>query len=137
MIFFHDKNRDAPERENEYSRVKVVTTTNNAAYATRPNLSWRSYSYPFTLASNGPLPLECVPTLVVRHEQPGERELLTGDLLVCRLQNDQWMAQPTYLPGGAPFVAMPLTETTAANLFNDQGGVEYYQVFWLPRLQPE
>jgi hypothetical protein len=134
MIFFYDKNRHAREKEDEFSRVKVVTTTNNAAYGTRPNLSWRPYSYPFTIASNGPLPLECVPTLVVRHEQPGERELLTGDLLIGRLQGDQWTVQPTYLPAGAPFVAMPLTDTTAPGLFHQRGGIEHYQVFWVPRL---
>jgi hypothetical protein len=138
MLFFHDNqpaaDAGAAAKAEAYSQVKVITTIDNGAHGTSPHQHARACSYPFSLAGNNPLPGELYPTLIVRYDMPGERALLEGDVLLCRLTEDgRWTPQPTYVPAGASFTAGPLTPATAPGLFSDAGGVEHYQVFWIPR----
>ena len=145
MLFFHagPEPQSLPLAEQEpHSQVKVVTTINTGATGRAPQnaVAW---SYPFSLASNGPLPTKFNPTLIVQCRTPGERESLSGDLLICRLQNRAWEPQPTYLAPGAPFAATPLwvegEEHPAGGALVDSklaaeaSRVEHYQLYWIPR----
>lgn len=126
---------------NHEIQIKVVTTINNGAQGNPPDAEARAWSYPFSLASNGRLPAEFNPTLVVHHTTPDERDLLSGDLLICRLEGGDWKPLPTYLPAGASFAATPLRGGTAGGSLivdqEDQGPrVERYRLYWIPRAGP-
>jgi hypothetical protein len=68
-----------------------------------------------------------------------ERELLAGDLRICRLVGGAWVPLPTYLPAGYPFAVAPLTLETAGTLVAEsaQARIEYYRVLWIPRGKPD
>ncbi|HEX6738994.1 MAG TPA: hypothetical protein VF310_12015, partial [Vicinamibacteria bacterium] len=145
MLFFYGEvNGDT----GGISQVKVITTIDNGAQGAPPEDQARPWSYPFTLASNARLPTEFCPTLIVQFATPEERDLLTGDLLICRLVeregDPRWVAQPTYLPAGATFAATPLAKLDEAAAEQpggsliareqpETGRVERYQLWWVPR----
>jgi hypothetical protein len=73
---------------------------------------------------------------VIYYDAPGERELLSGDLRIYRLNGGVWTPLPTYLPPGYPFAVVPLDEQTGGALVaTDAQGprIEHYRVFWVPR----
>lgn len=157
MLFFHDPveedthpvSYDTAQRRRSYSRIKVVTTITLGARPTTPYPTMRPMSYPFSLASNKALPAECYPTLAIHYDTLDEIELLTGDLVICRLMGDQqgsfWEKQPTYIQPGSNIAVTPLTRNmpaaedplqprdTAPLLLADLTTPQYYQLFWIPR----
>lgn len=138
LLFFHDDTggRMVNEKAEEYSKVKVITTMNNGAQGVSPHNGARALGAAFSLTSNYALPREFFPSLLVRYAMPSERELLTGDLLLCRLENGVWQPQPTYTPVGTSLAAMPLTGGTATNLIADpitEPRIEHYRLYWVPR----
>ncbi len=148
MLFFHPKPDGATTQEQvkEYSRIQVVTTIDNGAQSKlldgKPLERARPWSYPFSLATNWPLPEveRFQPTLVVHYDTPPEYLLLEGDLLICRLDGDRWQPQPTFVPSNASFAATPLYQKSvggsliAAKPEGDEGlCVERYRLFWIPR----
>ncbi|HWQ14350.1 MAG TPA: hypothetical protein VNL77_16240 [Roseiflexaceae bacterium] len=133
MLFFDE---GSPGRNDSYSEVKVATVTACGALGAPPHPQARPWGPPVSLGANAALPGHLCPTLLLRYEQPGERELLTGDLLVCRLEGHSWAPQPTYLRAGTTLAAMPLTAETAGRLLADELAeprVERYQLYWVPR----
>jgi hypothetical protein len=99
-----------------------------------------------SLASNSALPMWITPTLTLYYDAlfqlDDERELMAGDLRICRLVDGAWTPLPTYLPAGYPFAVAPLTWETAGSLVaappsigipGAPARVEYYRIFWLPR----
>jgi hypothetical protein len=149
LLFFDDpvfEDLESPAAEEKmefYSRIRMITTINNGVQAWPPASEHgvaRPWSYPFGIAANAPLPQAGLrATLDVRYRQPAERELLRGDVLICRLEvaggTAQWVAKPTYTRPGSNSAALPLVPElhTADALFADPAGVEYYQLFWIPR----
>ena len=117
----------------EYSLVKVITTISNGVHGKLPHPEAQPKSYAFSLAGNRRLPLECSPTLAIHYDTPSECELLSGDLLICRLEDGYWKEQPTYVPAGATVAAAPLTLATVPDLFAATPSTQYYQLFWIPR----
>jgi hypothetical protein len=145
LLFFYDESRASAfaagpstyvnhTPQVDYGAVKVVTTTVHGLAGTAP-IGARGLTTAIGLASNAALPLGLAPTLVLYYDAPDERELMTGDLRICRLVDGAWTPLPTYLPGGYPFAVAPLTLETAGSLVAEgvQSRVEYYRVFWLPR----
>jgi hypothetical protein len=122
----------------EYSGLKVITAIVHGIQG-MPPAGARVRGHAVSLASNGALPLWIAPTLTLYYDPRfllfDERELVTGDLRICRLVNDVWMPQPTYLPPGYPYAIAPLTLATAGSLVAEDAPmrIEYYRVFWLPR----
>jgi hypothetical protein len=83
--------------------------------------------------------MRITPTLTLYYDAlfqlDDERELMAGDLRICRLIDGAWTPLPTYLPAGYPFAVAPLTLETAGSLVAEDAPtrVEYYRIFWLPR----
>jgi hypothetical protein len=145
LLFFYDETRAAAYAANpsayvshtpqvDYGDVKVVTTTVHGLPGDVP-AGARGLTTPVGLAGNAALPLSLAPTLVLYYDAPDERDLLAGDVRICRLIDGTWTALPTYLPAGYPFAVAPLTLETAGTLAAEgaMARVEYYRVFWLPR----
>jgi len=133
MLFFDE---DASGQHDDYSRIKVVTTLHCGARGRFPHPAARPLGESASLGANAALPAHLSPTLLLRYEQPGERELLSGDVLVCRLVDGVWSAMPTYLRPGATVAAMPMTAATAGSLLAEHTTelrVERFQTFWVPR----
>jgi len=118
----------------DYGGVKVVTTTVHGLPSAVP-VGARGLTTPVGLAGNAALPLGLAPTLVLYYDAPDKRDLLAGDVRICRLIDGAWTPLPTYLPAGNPFAVAPLTLATAGSLVADGAPtrIEYYRVFWRPR----
>ena len=118
----------------DYGGVKVVTTTVHGLPGAAPARA-RGLTTPVGLASNAALPLGLAPTLVLYYDAPDERDLLAGDVRICRQIDGAWTPLPSYLPAGYPFAVAPLTLETAGSLVAEGAPmrVEYYRIFWLPR----
>lgn len=132
MLFFDE---DASERHKDYSTIKVVTAVETGVQGRLPHPAARPWGPAVSLAANAALPGHLSPTLLLRCELPSEREQLTGDLLICRLDGEAWAPQPTYLRPGSQVAAMPVTADTAPSLV-DAGAdprIERFQLFWVPR----
>jgi hypothetical protein len=120
------------------SGLKIITAVAHGLPGTPPPGA-RARSKAISLASNGALPARITPTLTLYYDAPfrldDERELMAGDLRICRLIDGIWTPLPTYLPAGYPFAVAPLTLETAGSLVAEDAPtrVEYYQIFWLPR----
>lgn len=150
MLFFNkpqpEPAQQAPGNEatEDYSDRKVITMIDYRIVGTPPEGS-KHYSPPVTLAANKQLPPEHLATLVLRCPVSDDLALLTGDILVCRLVDGEWQPRMTYLPAGAAFAAMPLTQGTAPKLFDsslDENNaadlrIEHFQLYWIPRKLPE
>jgi hypothetical protein len=92
-------------------------------------------SYAYTLCSNGPLPLEYLPTLSLFYDK--RAEIGDSEAIIHR-QDDAGAWQPiaSYRPSGAWYVAAPLDRDTAPRLVEPEppgGGprVERYRLFVL------
>jgi hypothetical protein len=142
MIFFESRGETVYKR-GDHAEVRVITTR-------QPGLEPDLYpvnglgaeprGYAFSLGSNGPLPLEHKPTLVISYDK--QTELDDGEPVVHRMDaTGTWQPVPTYRPRGAWYVAAPLNEDTAPNLTkavidkNKEVRVERFRIF-LVRRQP-
>jgi hypothetical protein len=129
-------NRSLPQAD--YSGLKLITAVVHGLPGTPP-LGARARSKAVSLASNSALPMRITPTLTLYYDAlfqlEDERELMAGDLRICRLIDGAWTPMPTYLPAGYPFAVAPLTLETAGSLVAEgaRARVEYYRIFWLPR----
>lgn len=137
MLFFKN---DGPPNE-AYGQVKVVTTLARGL-AGAPG-GGRERGYAFGIASNAALPAELSPTLVLYTDPlfllDDEREAMTGALRICRWQAGAWVALPTYIPPGYPFVVIPLDGASAGALLDPTAAdvrVEYYKACWIPAETP-
>jgi hypothetical protein len=131
LLFF--KNETISDKD--YSHIKVGMTMVHGL--TGAPAGGRERGYAFSIASNQALPSELTPTLVLYSDPvfllPDENEAYSGTLRICRLENDEWMPLPTYLPPGYPFVVMPLDKKNGSSLLDDDAPlhIEYYKVCWL------
>lgn len=136
LLFFHDEAKARGETDvQDYSHIKLITTIQHNMEGTPPKAGAQPRSYAFSIAGNAKLPTELAPTLVIYFDTLDERELLQGDLRICRLENGKWKVLPTYLPPGYPFAVLPLDTRAAGSLLKEKAKqrVEYYRVFWVPR----
>lgn len=144
LLFFYDETRAAAYAadpsayashipQTDYGDIKVITTTIHGLRGAAP-AGARGLTTAFSMAANAALPLSLTPTLVLYYDAPDERDLLAGDVRICRLLDGVWMPLPTYLPAGYPFAVAPLTLETAGSLVAEAASarVEYYRIFWLP-----
>src|SRR6266540_2925238 len=122
----------------DYSGLKLITTVIHGIARGMP-AGARARSQVVSLASNAALPMRIAPTLTLYYDSlfrlADERELLAGDLRICRLVDGAWTPLPTYLPAGYPFAVAPLNLETAGTLVADsaQVRIEYYRILWIPR----
>jgi hypothetical protein len=116
-----------------YSRVKMITTILHGVHGVLPSGA-RPRSQVCSITSNAPLPLHLRPTLIMYYDSRDERDPLTGDLLICRLENGVWTPLPTYLPPGRPFAVAPLDDGTAGSLspYRGEPRAEFFMVCWVP-----
>jgi hypothetical protein len=95
LLFFYDETRAAAYAADpsayvshipqvDYGGVKVVTTTVHGLSGDAP-AGARGLTTPVGLAGNAALPLGLAPTLVLYYDAPDERDLLAGDVRICRL----------------------------------------------------
>jgi hypothetical protein len=142
LLFFYDDTavedtgdvvRD-PAAVAYYSQVKMITTISHGVHGVLPPGA-RPRSQACSITSNEPLPLHLRPTLIMYYDSRDERDLLTGDLLICRLENGVWTPLPTYLPPGRPFAVAPLNDGTAGSLspYRGEPRAEFFMVCWAPR----
>jgi hypothetical protein len=136
MIFFADRG-DYPQTH--FSRIRIVTTRLPGMDATikdaELDVDVEARSYAFSLSSNEPLPVEHLPTLVLAYDK--RAELNDGEPFIYRKQEGQWVRITSYRPPNASYVAAPLNQHTAPNLFvpnpdTDNGRVEHYRLFFVP-----
>jgi len=126
----------------DYSGLKLITMVVHGLQGGMP-ADARGRSQVVSLASNAALPMRIAPTLTLYYDSlfrlADERELLAGDLRICRLVDGAWTPLPTYLPAGYPFAVAPLNLETAGTLVADsaQVRIEYYRILWIPRAKPD
>jgi hypothetical protein len=145
LLFFYDENRAAAYAADpstfvshtpqiDYSGVKVITTMIYGLRGAAPEGA-HGLGTAFSMAANAALPSSLTPTLVLYYDTPDERDLLAGNVRICRLIDGVWTPLPTYLPAGYPFAVAPLTLETAGSLVAEDvpARIEYYRIFWLPR----
>jgi hypothetical protein len=116
-----------------YSRIKMITTFSHGFPGVLPP-GGRPRSYAFSITSNAPLPLNLHATLIMYYDSRDEREALTGDMLICRLENGVWTPLPTYLPPSRSFAVAPLNDGTAGSLspYRGEPRAEFFMVCWVP-----
>jgi len=136
MIFFADRG-DYPQTH--FSRIRIVTTRLPGMEATIKDaelgVEVEARSYAFSLSSNEPLPVEYLPTLVLAYDR--RAELNDGEPFIYRQQGGQWVRITSYRPANGSYVAAPLNQRTAPNLFvpnpdTDNERVEHYRLFFVP-----
>lgn len=135
LVFFADQG-EYPDNNQHHGALRVVTTRwpGGAAGALASGAQPRSYAY--TLCSNGPLPLEYLPTLSLFYDK--RAEIGDGEAIIHR-QDDSgaWQPVASYRPSGAWYVAAPLDRSTAPRLIDPTppGGqrVERYRLYVVPR----
>ncbi len=136
LVFFEDQG-EYPDNNQHHGALRVVTTRwpGGAAGSLPSGAEARSYAY--TLCSNGPLPLEYLPTLSLFYDK--RAEIGDGEAIIHR-QDDSGAWQPvlSYRPSGAWYVAAPLDRATAPRLVeptppSDGPRVERYRLFVVPR----
>ena len=130
LLFMH-KQVDEDQPPND---IKVVTTLVHRL-GDLP-AGWRARSSTFAIGSNQPLPARFSPTLTLYYDAFGGELGAGGDLRICRLMPNGWVALPTYLPAGFRFALAPLDTRSGGTLLDPAAPaprVEYYQVCWVPR----
>ena len=136
MIFFADRG-DYPQTH--FSRIRIVTTRLSGMQATFKDaelgVDVEARSYAFSLSSNEPLPVEYLPTLVLAYDK--RAELNDGEPFIYRQQGGRWVRITSYRPANGSYVAAPLNQRTAPNLFApnpdaERGRVEHYRLFFVP-----
>lgn len=136
MICFQDLG-EYPDKNTHHGEVRVVTTRwpGNAPSELSSGAQARSYVY--TLCSNGPIPIDYAPTLVMFYDR--RAELDDGEAVIHRLDDDgTWMPIISYRPSGAWYVAAPLDLKTTRRLIDpdlpdSQPRVEHVRLYWRPR----
>jgi hypothetical protein len=141
MIFFEGRG-DAAYKRGDHAEVRVITTRQpgidkDLSESTEPGAEPRGYA--FSLGSNGPLPLDNKPTLVISYDK--RTELDDGEPVIHRLlENGKWQPIPSYRPRGAWYVAAPLNEETAPGLTRanvpNEARVERFRIFLVRRRFP-
>jgi hypothetical protein len=136
LVFFEDQG-EYPDNNEHHGALRVVTTRwPGGAAASLPG-GGEARSYAYTLCSNGPLPLEYLPTLSLFYDRRAE---IGDNEAVIHRQDDagEWRPIASYRPSGAWYVAAPLDRDTAPRMVQPEppgGGprVERYRLFVLPR----
>ena len=137
MLFFTQDGR----KNSAYSDLRVVTTVIPGVPDQLPDLpspdDSQARSYTFSLASNGALPRELNPTLILFYDAfPEQHE---GDLRIYRqADGGKWLPLPTYLKPGSAIAATPLRADIAGGSLvaaRPRAGrrVERYRLYWTRR----
>jgi hypothetical protein len=140
MIFFADRG-DYPQTH--FSRIRIITTRLLGMDAhirdAELGVDVEARSYVFSLSSNEPLPVEYLPTLVLAYDKRAELDDGTPFIYRYDEKQGQWVRITSYAPANAWYVAAPLNQQTAPNLFKpisdtEKGRVERYRLFFVPQL---